>query len=109
MGLAGDVLGRRRAMLLTNSFSIFGAFGTALFTWGSPSTMYTIMAVCRFLLGVGVGGKYPLAASMSQEDDSGGAQKSAAQKSYQVAKGFFWQTVRGSPTGRRPSGGASGW
>ena len=93
MGLAGDVLGRRRAMLLTNSFSIVGALGTALFTWGSPSTMYAIMGACRFLLGVGVGGKYPLAASMSQED-SGSAQKSVAQKSYQVAKGFFWQTVR---------------
>ena len=63
MGLAGDMLGRRRAMLLTNSFSILGSLGTALFTWGPPSTVYGIMMAFRFLLGVGVGGKYPLAAT----------------------------------------------
>merc|ERR1740130_1098909 len=69
MGFAGDVLGRRRAMLLTNSFSVLGALGSALFTWGSPTSVYNMMGVCRFLLGVGVGGKYPLAATMSKEAD----------------------------------------
>jgi len=89
MGLAGDVMGRRRAMLLTNSFSICGALGSALFTWGEPATMYTIMMVCRFVLGIGVGGKYPLAATISKEDQSTG---SNANKSYEVSKAFFWQT-----------------
>ena len=89
MGFAGDVLGRRRALLLTNTFSILGALGSALFTWGEPSMLYAIMGVCRFVLGVGVGGKYPLAATMSKE---GASTTSASSSSVQVAKGFFWQT-----------------
>ena len=87
MGIAGDMMGRRRAMLLTNSFSIIGALGSAMLTWGAPSTIYGVMMICRFLLGVGVGGKYPLAATISKEGSSSGSNKS-----YEVAKGFFWQT-----------------
>ena len=45
MGYAGDVLGRRPAMLMTNFLTFVGALGSALFTWGSPATIYTIMAV----------------------------------------------------------------
>ena len=75
MGYAGDALGRRRAMLLTNTISAVGAAGTALFTWGP--NIYAIMAVCRFFLGVGVGGKYPLAATMSQEGDDGGKNRTS--------------------------------
>mmetsp|Transcript_67419 Transcript_67419/g.119672 ORF Transcript_67419/g.119672 Transcript_67419/m.119672 type:complete len:467 (+) Transcript_67419:88-1488(+) len=85
MGYAGDALGRRWAMLLTNCFSIVGALSTALLTWGS--NIYIIMGIGRFLLGVGVGGKYPLAATMSQESEQGGENRSL-----EVAKGFFWQS-----------------
>lgn len=112
MGLAGDLMGRRRAMVLTNFFSAVGALGTALFTWGPPAQMYAIMGTFRFVLGVGVGGKYPLAATMSHEASSAPAgdtaststlvasppsspeaPASAARKSpIEVAKGFFWQT-----------------
>ena len=49
MGFAGDVMGRRRAMLLTNSFAVLGSLGSALFTWGSTATVYTILGACRFL------------------------------------------------------------
>lgn len=88
MGYAGDLWGRRRAMLLTNSFTFFGSLGSALFPWGEPETVYTVMAVCRFILGVGVGGKYPLAATMRSE----GAEGDKKTKALEVAKGFFWQT-----------------
>jgi hypothetical protein len=54
-------------MLLTNSCTVLGSLGTAVFTWGSPDTIYAVMGLCRFILGVGVGGKYPLAATMSSE------------------------------------------
>ena len=67
MGYAGDVLGRRNAMLLTQGLSALGAIGSALFTWGSAETIYSVMGACRFLLGVGVGGKYPLTATMMRE------------------------------------------
>lgn len=89
MGYAGDALGRRKAMLLTNALSVVGALGSALFTWGPPGTLYTILGGCRFLLGVGVGGKYPLAATMSREADQLAAKQNP---SITVAKGFFWQT-----------------
>jgi len=88
MGYAGDVLGRRPAMLMTNFLTFVGALGSALFTWGSPATIYTIMAVCRFILGVGVGGKYPLAATMRSET----TEDADKDTSTEVAKGFFWQT-----------------
>jgi len=39
MGYAGDVLGRRNAMLLTQGLSALGAIGSALFTWGSAETI----------------------------------------------------------------------
>ena len=55
------------------------------------TVVYNVIMACRFLLGVGVGGKYPLAATMvSEEDESGGGKKKHS--STEVAKGFFWQT-----------------
>ena len=54
-------------MIITNCLTAIGALGCALFTWGSAETIYTIMTACRFILGVGVGGKYPLAATMRNE------------------------------------------
>ena len=90
MGMAGDRFGRRKAMLLTNSFAFIGALGSALLTLGDARAVYTTMSVCRFLLGVGVGGKYPLAATMSHED----AQSNA---SVDTAKAFFWQSEQRTP------------
>ena len=79
MGYAGDAWGRRNAMLLTNALTFVGALGSAIFPWGTdPGVIYNVIMVCRFLLGVGVGGKYPLAATMvSEEDESGGGKKKA--------------------------------
>lgn len=87
MGYAGDRMGRKRAMILTNMLTFIGALASALFTWGSSSTIYSILTVCRFVLGVGVGGKYPLAATMRSETTAD-AQRHI---STEVAKGFFWQ------------------
>ena len=105
MGYAGDVWGRRNAMLLTNLLTFVGAAGSALLTWGEPAELYTVLMVCRFVIGVGVGGKYPLAATMRSEacedGQSGGgaggggdgdAGAGAAHAATEVAKGFFWQT-----------------
>lgn len=87
MGFAGDVIGRKRAMCLTHVLSMIGSIGSALFTWGSPTTVYAVLAACRFLLGWGVGGKYPLSATFSAESSSASANASLA-----VTKGFFWQS-----------------
>lgn len=97
MGYVGDAIGRKRAMGLTYSFSTLGALGSALLPWGSASSVYAILAGCRFVLGFGVGGKYPLAATMSRESVAAPSASSSAghrplPASYEVAKGFFWQS-----------------
>jgi len=90
MGYAGDMLGRRKAMMLTNSLTVAGAIGSAV-AWGPASTLYPVIMACRFFIGIGVGGKYPLAATMRSESDDDGS-KSQSKVSMEVAKGFFWQT-----------------
>ena len=67
MGYAGDAWGRRKAMIFTNFLTVCGALGSALFTWGDAESVYSILMACRFVLGVGVGGKYPLAATIRSE------------------------------------------
>lgn len=88
MGYSGDKYGRRKTMMLTNFLTFLGAIGSALFTFGTPTQVYSVMAVFRFLLGVGVGGKYPLAATMMSEGAGGTPQE----RSLEVAKSFCWQT-----------------
>jgi len=95
MGYAGDVLGRRDAMALTNFLAFIGALGSAAFTWGDAQTVYRILMACRFVIGVGVGGKYPLSATMRSEACSSGCESEGRPRhhsSTRVALGFFWQT-----------------
>ncbi len=90
MGVAGDTCGRKRALILTNIFTTIGALCSALCAWGDATTVYAIITVSRFVLGVGVGGKYPLAGTMSSEGKS--VAKSKSRSALEVALGFFWQT-----------------
>ena len=87
MGYLGDLLGLKRAMVVTMAIQVIGALGCALFTFGSAQQIYAIFCACRLLLGIGVGGMYPLSASHSAEgsSDSGGAAS-------RVGWAFFWQT-----------------
>ena len=97
MGYAGDVLGRRNAMCLTNFLAFLGSLGSAVFTWGDAHTVYSILMGCRFLIGVGVGGKYPLSATMRSEacDEARDEARTESHSQTQVALGFFWQTPGG--------------
>jgi len=90
MGLAGDLCGRKRALVLTNLFTALGALCSAFCSWGPATTVYTVITISRFVLGVGVGGKYPLAGTVSSEGKS--AKKSQAKSALEIAFGFFWQT-----------------
>ncbi|KAF1774361.1 Major facilitator superfamily domain [Phytophthora cactorum] len=65
-GYVGAVMGRRKGMIFTLLLSILGAVSSALLPWGTDS-VYHILAVCRFVLGVGVGGVYPLSAASAVE------------------------------------------
>jgi PHS family inorganic phosphate transporter-like MFS transporter len=69
-GYVGDCLGRSRAMQLTMALSIFGALLSAFavpFSPSAPASIFYFLALTRFVLGVGVGGVYPLSATLASE------------------------------------------
>mmetsp|Transcript_14633 Transcript_14633/g.27045 ORF Transcript_14633/g.27045 Transcript_14633/m.27045 type:complete len:475 (+) Transcript_14633:96-1520(+) len=86
MGGLGDVIGRGPAMMVTNAFTFVGALLCSLATWGSDGVYWELIGY-RFLLGIGIGGKYPLSATVRAEGVQTGEHRST-----EVAKGFFWQT-----------------
>ena len=70
MGYVGDAFGRSLAMTLTLSLVSLGAVCSAAIPFGSATAVYSIIIVSRFILGVGVGGVYPLAATKAAEDSN---------------------------------------
>lgn len=76
-GLLGDYFGRRRCFLATCFLILFGNFGAALLVPGldgGPSSgkqTFLSLAVFRFVLGLGVGGEYPLVAAIAVENSGG--------------------------------------
>ncbi|CAK9048848.1 unnamed protein product [Durusdinium trenchii] len=87
MGRLGDTLGRTRAMQVTLSFTVLGAVIPAL-AFGSSGSIYGTVLLGRLLLGVGVGGIYPLSAVSSAEGC-----EDASEKGKHVAQAFFFQSV----------------
>lgn len=68
-GYVGDLLGRGIALQLTMALSILGAAASAFAVplTDDKSTIFTFLAITRFVLGVGVGGVYPLSATIASE------------------------------------------
>jgi MFS transporter, PHS family, inorganic phosphate transporter len=88
MGYAGDLLGRNHAMTLTLSIATLAAILSAIAPHGSANSVYITIILMRFMLGIGVGGIYPLAATKAAEDGgSGGDTVDISSATY----GFFWQ------------------
>ena len=88
MGYAGDVIGRTEALFLTLSLATIATVASALAPQGSPTSVYTIIIVCRFILGVGLGGVYPLSSTKAAEASSS---STGRVNSVDSAKSFFWQ------------------
>ena len=88
MGYLGDVIGRNRALSLSISLTGLSALASGL-VWGEPTLVYTLIAVLRFTLGVGVGGCYPLSATKAAE--SADKEESDAQRLALASWAFFWQ------------------
>jgi PHS family inorganic phosphate transporter-like MFS transporter len=88
-GYIGDRIGRNKAMTLTNLLTVIGALGSAVLSWGSADHIYLAIVLCRFLLGVGVGGVYPLSAVKAAEEAVNADVKTRTKR---VAWAFFWQT-----------------
>mmetsp|Transcript_29426 Transcript_29426/g.62644 ORF Transcript_29426/g.62644 Transcript_29426/m.62644 type:complete len:497 (-) Transcript_29426:13-1503(-) len=69
-GYVGDCLGRSRALQLTMVLSILGALVSAFavpLDSSDPSSVFTFLSISRLVLGIGVGGVYPLAATIAAE------------------------------------------
>ena len=70
IGYAAGTLGRRRGSILTASLMAGGACGLTgigLLGLENGNTVFSIMAILWFLFGIGVGGEYPLSASLASE------------------------------------------
>ncbi|CAE7548688.1 PHT1-11 [Symbiodinium natans] len=91
MGYLGDVLGVRPALIVTNALAAFGALASSLLSWGSPETIWTMIAVSRLVMGIGVGGNYPLSAAKAAQPGKGAREVSAVDAANSAAKAFFWQ------------------
>mmetsp|Transcript_12611 Transcript_12611/g.20544 ORF Transcript_12611/g.20544 Transcript_12611/m.20544 type:complete len:333 (-) Transcript_12611:228-1226(-) len=64
-GFLGDILGRKRAFILSSTLIMLASLGSALaYPIGSASIM-VLLILWRGILGVGIGGDYPLAACIS--------------------------------------------
>ncbi len=64
-GALADMIGRRKVFLATCFLVIVGALLSA--SAPDSSSIYTQLCIYRFLLGVGIGGEYPLSASVTSE------------------------------------------
>jgi PHS family inorganic phosphate transporter-like MFS transporter len=73
-GYVGDCLGRGKAMRLTMLLSILGAFTSAFAVpiSSEDASVFSFLLFTRLILGIGVGGVYPLAATLSAESSSEG-------------------------------------
>jgi len=91
MGYLGDCWGRLNAMIFTNCLVVFGALASALLTIGDETVFITVCYICRLIIGIGIGGNYPLAATMSSEAAAGSGDGSKAKSGFKVAGSFFWQ------------------
>ncbi|CAD7931580.1 unnamed protein product [Amoebophrya sp. A25] len=98
MGYLGDAIGISRALVVTTTVSVVGQLGVAFLTHGEY--IYEVFIACRFVLGIGIGGLYPLsAAQAAQEATKNGGQELTPQeeeardreKSAAVGWNFFWQ------------------
>ena len=90
MGVVGDLVGRRRGLALTVFFAIFGVVGSAAVSWPG-SGFWHIIAVCRFISGVGIGGTYPLSATLSAEGKKRAECSAEVVRNQQRVGWRFWQ------------------
>jgi len=67
-GLLGDWFGRKWTFVATCALIIVGTLASGLCQWtDGPFKLVHQLALCRLVLGVGVGGEYPLAATIAAE------------------------------------------
>jgi PHS family inorganic phosphate transporter-like MFS transporter len=91
MGYLGDVWGRNPTLKFTLAIAAFSAAMSSILPQGNADMVYSIIIVCRFFLGVGLGGVYPISSAKAAEDaERSGLSERQQQKA--GVKAFFWQT-----------------
>lgn len=88
-GAVADTFGRRPGLLGTLGLVVIGCAGTALASWGSPASIYGIVAFSRLLVGIGVGGTYPCAFATVAE--SGHQEEDAHTTNEKLGIAYAWQ------------------
>ncbi len=94
MGYLGDLIGRNKAIIITLFLAACAALGSAVIPFGSAASVYVTIIICRFVLGIGLGGVYPLSATKAAEDAAGAMGDDGSEvavDSTNAAKSFFWQ------------------
>ncbi|RLN72598.1 hypothetical protein BBJ28_00014768 [Nothophytophthora sp. Chile5] len=87
-GFLGDVFGRKVNMIFTCCLLIFGGLlCTVAYAGDGKATLWFLVAA-RIVLGIGIGGEYPLAASTTAEDSIDSEDRNS-----RVAKTFSLQGV----------------
>lgn len=86
MGYLGDSIGRAPAYAITLAITGVGVLASGLMSFGPKLTVYIILIVTRFIVGIGIGGAYPLSGAENFEDGGG------RDGSVQSAWALFWQT-----------------
>ena len=72
-GIIADIIGRRRVFIITCALVMIGAIMSGLSVNSTSSfNIYYQISAWRFILGVGVGGEYPLSAAITTESSSCG-------------------------------------
>lgn len=69
-GSLADVLGRKSLFVATAALISIGSIGSAFCSDSEAFSIYGQIACWRFFLGAGVGGEYPLAATVTSESSS---------------------------------------
>ncbi|OQR99668.1 inorganic phosphate transporter [Achlya hypogyna] len=87
-GVLGDMYGRKNCMIATCALLIIGGILCAAAYGGSDLGTLWFLVIARGVLGFGIGGEYPLAASSSSEDAT-----SPADRNRRVALTFSLQGV----------------
>lgn len=93
-GIAADFIGRRVMFITTAALVICGSLLSAVVGQGyqahdSAFSIYQQLAVCRFFLGFGIGGEYPLSATVASETESE-EELAGRNREETTAKGCLW-------------------
>lgn len=70
MGFVGDRIGRSWGMLVTLTLTMIGAIASGC-SFGSDEHQIIFITGCRFVLGFGIGGTYPLSSSAAADSTAG--------------------------------------